>query len=206
MAKQPHPLMTDFNRNPIMIDDDELNAERQLSKERCPELWAADPNDVIIAATDLGFAIGQEMGRQGEIFMARAQTHGSMPKQIDGSTTNMPQPHTTQQETHTPAPYYAHKGEYSIDICRAWDSDVRPVDAATFGSYLGAHIAKLEFNSGVPTEEQAEANAAFIVTACNSHYALLEACKLALADYVNQQWENDETAVMLRAAVSQVEG
>jgi hypothetical protein len=185
MAKQPHPLMTDFNRNPIMIDDDELNAERQLSKERCPELWAADPNDVIIAATDLGFAIGQEMGRQGEIFMARAQTHGSMPKQIDGSTTNMPQPHTTQQQTHTAGPWSSTGG-----------SKWRTVYACLPNGEL-EHVCFMNARNPI-----FEMDAKLIAAAP----ALLEACKAALADYVNQQWENDETAVMLRAAVAQAEG
>lgn len=71
MAKRPHPLMTDFNHNPIMIDDNELDAERAMSQERCPQLWAqpaTDPNDIVLAASDLAHAIGFEMGRQGQIF------------------------------------------------------------------------------------------------------------------------------------------
>lgn len=71
---------------------------------------------------------------------------------------------------HTPGPWYAKEhvepaGHGRIDICRQWDNEVKPEASATYGSYLGAHIAKVEFNTGVVTRDQANANAHLIAAA-----------------------------------------
>jgi len=80
---------------------------------------------------------------------------------------------TKQNTEHTPGPYYIHMSEDQIDICRQWDDVVTPGHHSTFGSYLGAHIAKISFNTGVPSLEQAKANANLIAAAP----AMLEALK-----------------------------
>jgi hypothetical protein len=64
-------------------------------------------------------------------------------------------------------------GPYSVDetdpnrlvIVAPWSSAVQPGRAATFGDYRGAHIAYIEWNGGVPTLEQARANARLITAA-----------------------------------------
>lgn len=58
------------------------------------------------------------------------------------------------------------------------------------------------------SQEEMEANAVFIVKACNNHYQLLEACKVAL----NQLWsfsmsKNNENAInLVTKAINQAEG
>lgn len=82
---------------------------------------------------------------------------------------------------HTPPPYYWVHGDFGvIFVCRRWDQTVRPGDASTFGSDFGAHIAEIHYNGGVPTREQAEANAEFVVRACNSFASLLAGCERVL--------------------------
>lgn len=66
-----------------------------------------------------------------------------------------------------------------ICIVVPWSDKVKPGNTALFGDYRGGCICELEFNSGVPTKEQATANASFIVRACNNHERLVEACKEA---------------------------
>ena len=69
-------------------------------------------------------------------------------------------------KAHTPGPWYYSKNEDCIiRVCRKWDDAVKPGESATFGSFMGAHIADVQYNSGVPTKEQAEANARLIAAA-----------------------------------------
>lgn len=62
------------------------------------------------------------------------------------------------------------------------------------------------------SEKEADANAAFIVRACNSHYELLEALKLLTDGYghtsylSNAEKENDEDVIQARAAIAKAEG
>jgi len=83
----------------------------------------------------------------------------------------------------TPGPYYMVHSERGqvFYICRRWDDKVKVSDCTTFGSSYGAHIADIFYNSGIPTLEQARANAAFIVQACNAHDALVAATTKMLA-------------------------
>ena len=79
---------------------------------------------------------------------------------------------------HTPGPWYVTDYDSALHVCRKWDANVRPGDSATFGSYLGAHIADIQYNSGVPTKEQAQANARLIVASPLLLAALEDAAKV----------------------------
>lgn len=90
--------------------------------------------------------------------------------------------HYEEQEkmTHTPGP---------------WTSDGMANDMMEFRIYspTGRVIAKIQdFTTFREDVEQAEANVAYIVRACNSHEAMLEALK-ACVSYI-QQAEDDEQA------------
>lgn len=68
---------------------------------------------------------------------------------------------------------------YKIVVVSPWSDKVKPGNTPTFADYRGAHICYIEFNTGVPTKAQAEANARLIAAAPE----LLEALKEALKDY-----------------------
>lgn len=73
------------------------------------------------------------------------------------------------------------QGEWKIDVSSQneivifspWSKEVTPGNTATFGDYRGAHVCSIAYNSGVPTKEQALANAQLIASAPE----LLEALK-----------------------------
>ena len=77
--------------------------------------------------------------------------------------------------THTPGPWEAIDNPDGIigivrhdiiDIVRRWDAKVTSNNAATFSSFLGAHIAEVPYTiTGIPTKEQALANAALLAAA-----------------------------------------
>lgn len=69
---------------------------------------------------------------------------------------------------HTKEPWVvANEYDNRVHVCAPWSNEVRPEDSETFGSYLGAHVCELPFNDGVPTREQARANARRIVACVN---------------------------------------
>jgi len=90
---------------------------------------------------------------------------------------------------HTPLPWKMDSSSIpnEVSIISQWSKENDVKDSATFGDYRGSIICSMNFNDGVPTKKQAEANAQFIVTACNSYYELLEACKTFM-----REWENEE--------------
>jgi hypothetical protein len=65
----------------------------------------------------------------------------------------------------------------------------------------GNCIANAISNNGRQTIEQDAANAAFIVTACNAHHDLLEACK-AMSDWMREHTTVKETLDILTRAHS----
>jgi hypothetical protein len=54
---------------------------------------------------------------------------------------------------------------HTIVIVSPWSEKVKPGEAEAFGDYRGAHICTIDYNSGVPSKEQAMANAEFIINA-----------------------------------------
>lgn len=73
-------------------------------------------------------------------------------------------------------------------IVRKWDEAVRAADEPTFGSYLGAHIAELNYTTnGVATREQALTNAQMLASAPEL-FAALEAL-LQQAEAWQVDWE-----------------
>lgn len=79
---------------------------------------------------------------------------------------------------HTPGPYYLKEYDCGFEICRKWDVEVTPESTNTFGSCYGAHIARVKYtDGGVPTREQAEANARLIASAPDLLAALEEIAK-----------------------------
>lgn len=105
----------------------------------------------------------------------------------------MPQPHTTQQQTHSLLPWrISDTGEGEWEVSDA----------------VGQVVCD---NAKVPVPVDV-ANMQFIVTACNSHYALLEACKLVSEyyDLVKQNYPDLPGLIrgleLARAAVAQAEG
>lgn len=56
-----------------------------------------------------------------------------------------------------------------------------------------ARIADVLSHGGVGSQEACEANAAFIVRACNSHEELLAACKAVVEDYLHLAQDADGT-------------
>ena len=82
---------------------------------------------------------------------------------------------------HSELPWKVDKSsEEEICVIVPWSDKVKPFNTALFGDYRGGHICSLQFNNGVPTKEQAEANAAFIVHCVNNHEKLVEALQLIL--------------------------
>jgi len=55
--------------------------------------------------------------------------------------------------------------EYNISVVSPWTQVVTPANTMTFGDYRGALICEMHYNSGVPTKEQALANAKLIASA-----------------------------------------
>jgi hypothetical protein len=109
---------------------------------------------------------------------------------------------------HTPGPWeVSQEIPNSVVIIALWSDKVTPGNTATFGDYRGAHICELEYNSGVPTKEQAEANACLIAAAPD----LLEACKNALESvkYAQNNTGADfmfNTSEILKQAIAKAEG
>lgn len=73
-----------------------------------------------------------------------------------------------------PGPYEATTIEdwHEVVVYAPWSDKVRATNAATFGDYRGAWIARLHFNDGVATREQAEANARLLKAAPALYEAL----------------------------------
>lgn len=75
----------------------------------------------------------------------------------------------------TPGEWYIdNKQPYVISIHSKWNNENPVEKSATFGDYRGSYICSMEWNTGVPTKEQAEANAAFICEAVNNYDKLKE--------------------------------
>lgn len=55
---------------------------------------------------------------------------------------------------------------------------------------------------GMPTEKEAEANAAFIVRACNNHHKLVEALREV---YETVDFKNDDLAVKIHGVLAEAE-
>jgi len=92
-----------------------------------------------------------------------------------------------------------------IVVYAPWSENVKPGNTATFGDYRGAHICYLTYNSGVPTKEQAKANALLIASAPE----LLEACKAMLTPEFNQNIDAKEKAKiwdLATQAITKAEG
>lgn len=108
---------------------------------------------------------------------------------------------TTQKATHVQAewivvPEKLHNGQHiagrSAFICRN-----------------GRIICKMDRVGQKPRDPESEANAAFIVRACNAHDDLLAACKAALADRFGADdpcVDADPITDQLRAALAKAEG
>jgi len=78
---------------------------------------------------------------------------------------------------HTPGPWVTDTddGLTQVSVHAPWGENVRPGDSATFGDYRGAMICAAQFlHSGVPTKEQAVANAQLIAAAPDMYEALKE--------------------------------
>lgn len=76
-----------------------------------------------------------------------------------------------------------------------------------FAPRIGGLIAQTYDNAGTGSDKCAKANAAFIVRACNSHAALVEALESVLAalDEANGDPRHPE-AIKARAALAQAKG
>lgn len=107
--------------------------------------------------------------------------------------------------THTPGPWEAiDNPDGIIDIVRRWDAEVTSGNTAVFGSILGAHIAEIPYTTtGIPTREQALANAALIATAPE----LLEACKAFVTAWEEclQLEKTDVALALAKTAISKAE-
>ncbi len=62
----------------------------------------------------------------------------------------------------TPGPWEIVEYDSAFHVCRPWDQNVTPSNSETFGSCHGAHICDVDYNSGVPSRVQAQANARLI--------------------------------------------
>jgi hypothetical protein len=82
----------------------------------------------------------------------------------------------------------------TISVVSPWSKEVTPENTMTFGDYRGALICEMHYNSGVPTKEQALANAKLIAAASD----LLKACITVLERKTNQQGETPELVGGLR--------
>ncbi len=68
-----------------------------------------------------------------------------------------------------------------VVVVSPWSEKVKPINTATFGDCRGASICEMEYNSGIPTKEQAKANAKRIVQCVNNFDEVLDALKGLLA-------------------------
>lgn len=103
---------------------------------------------------------------------------------------------TTEQVTRTPGPWRME------EMPTGWEINSDPVD----GGHWSA-VAQVEVNhqgSRPVTTDEAEANARFIVLACNAHDDLLAACERALECLTMD--EEDDLTRCLRAAIRKAEG
>ena len=76
---------------------------------------------------------------------------------------------------HTPAPWKVDTStENTLTIVAPWGEDVKPGDTPLYADYRGGIVCKIEFNAGVPTKAQAEANARLIATAPD-YFAIVDA-------------------------------
>ncbi len=90
-----------------------------------------------------------------------------------------------KKQEHTPVPWEI-----------GYDNDVGPDDEG-FWEWLTAGPARLDYTSG--KEEEAKANAEFIVRACNCHAELLEAlslCKMTLGALGGHTAAERDTAIL----------
>lgn len=79
---------------------------------------------------------------------------------------------------HTPGPW--HIGQYQREL------DEYGEDALVTGIYSsaeGVKVAKMEVWAGEEYRKESDANAAFVVTACNAHEALVAMVKEFIQDY-----------------------
>lgn len=64
--------------------------------------------------------------------------------------------------------------EYEISVVSPWTDKHQPRDSAVFGDYRGGIICSMNYNGGVPTKEQALANAKLIAAAPDLLSALIK--------------------------------
>lgn len=84
-----------------------------------------------------------------------------------------------------------------------WINDpLQPTIWANGGEIKIATIDDLPRINGKSQWIEEQANAAFIIRACNSHYELLQACKAAIAD-ANQTGCSENLAVIHTATIRQ---
>jgi hypothetical protein len=90
-----------------------------------------------------------------------------------------------------------------------WKAEKRNVECQrTILSAAGGYLAIIG-NPWTPYDDETEANAAFIVTACNSHDELLEACKEALKQLSERGhlYHEEQLAITkLEKAIAKAEG
>jgi uncharacterized OB-fold protein len=106
------------------------------------------------------------------------------------------------QRKHTPLPWGYDGDGFDSVVAQLCDTDgytIFPVDED--GTACG-HIAEM---SEVEGDEEAKANAAFIVHACNNHYKLLEALQ-TLADATAGHARHFAEHIAARAAIAKATG
>ncbi len=100
---------------------------------------------------------------------------------------------------HTPGKWKVDSNlHHDIVVFSPWSEEVKPENTATFGDCRGAYICYLPYNSGIPTKEQAEANARLIAAAPD----LLEALKHAKS----LLWTHSIKSATIEQAIAKAEG
>lgn len=92
---------------------------------------------------------------------------------------------------YTPGPWKIDEAtDNAITIVAPWSSVVRPENTMLFGDYRGGHVCSMQYNSGVPTKEQAMANAKLISAApelANACYAVLQSWHAKMSNMHKQE-------------------
>jgi hypothetical protein len=79
---------------------------------------------------------------------------------------------------HTPGPWKIDESiDYAVSVHAPWSDKVKAGNTPLFGDYRGGIICEMHYNSGVPTKEQALANAKLIAAAPELFEALCYAIK-----------------------------
>jgi len=105
----------------------------------------------------------------------------------------------TQQPKHTPAPYAVGDKSKNQDAAMVYS------DTNDGAIYDGVRVADCN-TSMFLSKEQSEISAEFIVRACNSHYELLEALRLADAALSGSNMNMNVVQKKVRAAITKAMG